>query len=228
VQAQGRGAGQTTTSQIIGELYGGEAKRIAAEARKQNERTASETGGKFPSSFGTQKMVRDRRRSSKQRWLDPRAAGGQGEEIAAMGCSGHAVWPLFEFYSHGSKYRNPASQPHRAPQLRPKTNQITYPVNWVCQVNHRSQGTRTDLLRDNITKLRGKDGNQGGGTSAAYLLRRIARDHPDIRNTGGKRQGDNITLPNRGTSSRYILARLAPLPTTTVLPRPPSHSPYRQ
>jgi hypothetical protein len=28
------------------------------------------------------------------------------------------------------------------------------------------------------------------------------------QHTGGKRQGDNVTLPNRGTSSAYILARL--------------------
>ena len=48
------------------------------------------------------------------------------------------------------------------------------------QVEHRGQGTRTDLLRDDITKLRGEDNKSGGGTSAAYLLRRLARDHADV------------------------------------------------
>jgi hypothetical protein len=48
----------------------------------------------------------------------------------------------------------------------------------VAQVEYRSQGTKTDRLRDNVTKLRG-DGSQGGGNQSAYLLRRSARDNPN-------------------------------------------------
>jgi len=44
------------------------------------------------------------------------------------------------------------------------------------QKKYRSQGTRTDLLGANITKLaKGK-----GSTQSAYLLRRLARDFPII------------------------------------------------
>lgn len=43
------------------------------------------------------------------------------------------------------------------------------------QVEHRSQGSRTDQHGYIITKLRGEN-SSGGGTSAAYLLRRLARD----------------------------------------------------
>jgi hypothetical protein len=42
------------------------------------------------------------------------------------------------------------------------------------QVKHRSQGTRTDLLVDNINKLK------RGGTSSAYLLRRLARSYETL------------------------------------------------
>jgi hypothetical protein len=48
------------------------------------------------------------------------------------------------------------------------------------QARHRKQGTRTDLQRDNVTKLRGKGGSSDGGNSGSYLLRRLARDHPVI------------------------------------------------
>jgi hypothetical protein len=40
------------------------------------------------------------------------------------------------------------------------------------QVVHRKQGSRTDLLRSDTTKL--------GDRGSAYLLRRLARDHPEI------------------------------------------------
>lgn len=42
------------------------------------------------------------------------------------------------------------------------------------QAKHRSQGTRTDLLRAYSTKLK------HGSTQSAYLLRRLARDHSII------------------------------------------------
>lgn len=47
------------------------------------------------------------------------------------------------------------------------------------QVECRGQGTRTDTLSYDVTKLRGENGS-GGGNSSGYLLRRLARDHPDI------------------------------------------------
>jgi hypothetical protein len=47
------------------------------------------------------------------------------------------------------------------------------------QAKYRKQGTRTDQHGYDVTKLRGEN-SAGGGNSAAYLLRRLARDHPDI------------------------------------------------
>ncbi len=46
------------------------------------------------------------------------------------------------------------------------------------QAKHRKQGTRTDRLPYKIRKSSDKGGD--GGTGSAYLLRRLARDHPDI------------------------------------------------
>lgn len=46
------------------------------------------------------------------------------------------------------------------------------------QKEHRGQGTRTDQLPYNIRKS--SDGGGDGGTSAAYLLRRLAREHADV------------------------------------------------
>lgn len=46
------------------------------------------------------------------------------------------------------------------------------------QIEHRPQGVRTDTLPDNIRKLSDKGGD--GGTSAAYLLRRLAKKNKEI------------------------------------------------
>jgi hypothetical protein len=46
------------------------------------------------------------------------------------------------------------------------------------QIEHRSQGTRTDQHPYDIRKLSEKGGD--GGTSTAYLLRRIAKKKPEI------------------------------------------------
>jgi hypothetical protein len=43
------------------------------------------------------------------------------------------------------------------------------------QAKNRTQGTRTDLLRDRVTRL-----GQQVSNNREYLLRRIARKHPDI------------------------------------------------
>lgn len=46
------------------------------------------------------------------------------------------------------------------------------------QAKYRGQGTRTDTLPYEIRKLSSRGGD--GGTSAAYLLRRLARENPDL------------------------------------------------
>jgi len=46
------------------------------------------------------------------------------------------------------------------------------------QVQWRKQGMNRN--RDNITVLRGENDNKGGGTASEYLLRRLAREHPNI------------------------------------------------
>jgi len=45
------------------------------------------------------------------------------------------------------------------------------------QNEHRQPGRPSDEMRDNVTRLRGEDGNKGGGNGVDYLLRRLARDH---------------------------------------------------
>ena len=57
----------------------------------------------------------------------------------------------------------------RDPELTPEVMQAELAR---AQVEHRSQGTRTDLLLVQNTNL------THGSTNSAYLLRRLARDHP--------------------------------------------------
>jgi hypothetical protein len=45
------------------------------------------------------------------------------------------------------------------------------------QAKHRKQGTRTDLHPYDVRKL--SDQGADGGNRSAYLLRRLARDHPE-------------------------------------------------
>ena len=46
------------------------------------------------------------------------------------------------------------------------------------QAKHRKQGTRTDQHPYDVRKL--SESGSDGGNSSAYLLRRLARDHPEV------------------------------------------------